>query len=456
MRLSRLCPAIALLLLSVPAFAQDRPAEINPAERPPDLDLLEPDRPLPEVDILTIEDPGGVASTLAGTSLVEIQNEDALVRFRLNTDGGFVLPGVLNSGVIPATEAGTRLMWYPRKAAFRAGRVTGAQWDDASIGHYSTAMGYNTRASGIYSTAMGGGTTASGQSSTAMGVSTTASGSYSTAMGWSTTASGSYSTAMGWSTTASGGNSTAMGSTTTASGTWSTALGYNSTASGSDAVAIGEHVTASGSASTAMGRYASTDGRQGSFVYGDRSTITVMNASADNQFSVRAAGGYRLFSNAGLTAGVTLAAGAGSWTSVSDRNRKEDFLPLEGEEVLLRLREVPVSSWRYIAEEDTNVRHIGPMAQDWDAAFPELGGDGLTINSGDFDGVNLAAIQALEVRTRRMQDLEAALLEVTSENAELRAQMAILQAEQTAGAARIAAIESALATGRSTFVATTD
>jgi uncharacterized small protein (DUF1192 family) len=49
------------------------------------------------------------------------------------------------------------------------------------------------------------------------------------------------------------------------------------------------------------------------------------------------------------------------------------------------------------------VRHIGPMAQDWHAAFG-LNDDPLTINQGDFDGVNLAAVQALDARTAPLVD----------------------------------------------------
>jgi hypothetical protein len=63
------------------------------------------------------------------------------------------------------------------------------------------------------------------------------------------------------------------------------------------------------------------------------------------------------------------------------------------------------------------------MAQDWDRAFG-LSGDSLTINSGDFDGVNLAAVQALERRT-----------------AEQRAEIDALRAENRALAERLARIE---------------
>ena len=64
--------------------------------------------------------------------------------FALLADGGFAANGVLNTGTIPATGIGTRMMWHPKKAAFRAGHDHPA-WDDVNIGQYSAAFGLNTR-----------------------------------------------------------------------------------------------------------------------------------------------------------------------------------------------------------------------------------------------------------------------------------------------------------------------
>ena len=138
----------------------------------------------------------------------------------------------------PASGAGTRMMWYPDKGAFRAGRVLDNNWDKDEIGNYSVAMGYNTKASGSSSTAMGNETTASQNGSTAMGFRTTSSGPGSTAMGYLTIASGDQSTAMGFQTTASGWYSIATGSNTKASGGFSTAMGRNARAVGEYSFAI--------------------------------------------------------------------------------------------------------------------------------------------------------------------------------------------------------------------------
>ena len=110
---------------------------------------------------------------------------------RVNGTDGLLVTGTVGSGNTIDTEitgAGTRMFFNPRKAAFRAGKVDGNHWNDANIGGYSVAMGFNTTAQGAYSMALGYNTTASGTNSTAMGVGTTASGSVSTVLGSGTTA----------------------------------------------------------------------------------------------------------------------------------------------------------------------------------------------------------------------------------------------------------------------------
>jgi hypothetical protein len=184
-----------------------------------------------------------------------------------------------SAGDTPASGGGTRMMWYPDKAAFRVGGVSGTQWDKDSIGIYSMSMGSSTTASGNYSTAIGFSTTASGWYSTSMGSSTTASGSRSTAMGKSTTASGWYSTAMGDGTTASAESSTAMGEGTTASGSRSTAMGAYTTSSGSYSTAMGFSTTSSGISSTAMGAYTTASGYR-STAMGDGTTASGYRSTA--------------------------------------------------------------------------------------------------------------------------------------------------------------------------------
>ena len=290
------------------------------------------------------------------------------------------------------------------------------------MGAGSTAFGINARASGLESTAMGDSTTASGTASTAMGTSTTAGGTASTALGSGTTASGSESTAMGQDTTASANNSTAMGFLTTASGDTSTALGSNTTASGSSSTAMGRDSAAGGNESLALGLGVTANGNgsvvlgshavarvvaPGTFMFGDRSTATDLVGSLPDQFLVRAAGGVVFHSNASLTAGVQLGPGGSQFLGFSDVRIKRDFRPLDGETVLAKLAGMPVHEWSYIAQ-DPAIRHVGPTAQDFHAAFG-LGEDPLRIGTMDADGIALAGVRAVEARTREMRDAHEAL-----------------------------------------------
>lgn len=139
-----------------------------------------------------------LADDMYHTGNVGIGTESPEFKLTLDNDGGIIAKGTYFSGAALSTSgAGPRLIWYPRRAVFRAGYVNGAQWDDANIGSYSTATGRNTTASGDSSTAMGHSATASGWISTAMGLGTTASGNFSTAMGREIEAGANYVVAVG-------------------------------------------------------------------------------------------------------------------------------------------------------------------------------------------------------------------------------------------------------------------
>jgi hypothetical protein len=141
---------------------------------------------------------------------------------------------------------------------------------------------------------------------------------------------------------------------------------------------------------------------------------------------------------------VSVAAGGGSWSSVSDRNRKENFLSLDGEDVLARLRAVPVSTWNYRAQ-DRSIRHMGPMAQDLYAAF-RLGESDLMINTVDIDGINMSAVQAVAARTDELRAQNASL---HAETTQLRVENASLHAETAQLRARLERIEALLAASSS-------
>jgi hypothetical protein len=295
--------------------------------------------------------------------------------FRVNVDGGALFGGTYDgdgSGTgIPAEGSGTRMMWYPRKGAFRAGGISGTQWDAANIGDYSVAIGQDVRASASNAVA----------------------------------------------------------------------FGLRSTAAQQSSFAAGEDNTASGAASVALGYHAHTNARQGSFVFSDRSSVDTLRAGVNHSANWRVSGGFRVFTASNLSTGVTIQSGAsvsnwgqsnaviststgaylstsGIWTNTSDVNRKHLFERIAGEDVLTRLRSMPITSWSYRTDDD-GIRHLGPTAQDFRAAFG-LGNDDVTIGTVDADGVALAAAQALDARTTAQQQRIEAL---ERENAELRARL---------------------------------
>jgi hypothetical protein len=307
--------------------------------------------------------------------------------FRVNVDGGTTFGGTYDgdgSGTgVPAEGAGTRAMWYPRKAAFRAGGINGTQWDAANIGDYSVAIGQDVRASASNATA----------------------------------------------------------------------FGLRSTAAQQSSFAVGEDNTASGAASVALGYHAHTNARQGSFVFSDRSSVDTLRAGVNHSANWRVSGGFRIFTSSNLSTGVTIQSGAttsnwgqanaiistsqgaylgtdGVWHDNSDVNRKHLFAGLSGEDVLQRLRALRVGSWSYKVDPDS-VRHVGPMAQDFFAAF-RLGRDERTIAAIDEGGIALAGIKALDARTvaqqARMDALERENAAVRRENSELRARLDRIEA----------------------------
>jgi len=525
----------------------------------------------------------------------------------LMDDGSMIQTGTFGSGTdIAISGAGTRMIWYDKKGAFRAGGISGGQWDNANIANYSVAMGQNTMANGINSVATGGNSyasgtyavamgqndsatgsnavamgsfnkatqsgavamglsnTASGQNSFAVGQNDTAgagaaavlgsgnaamgansfvagggnrasanyasvlgknsqaSGFASTAMGEVDTSTANYAVALGWSNKSSGQKSFTVGGGNKASGTGAfaggesctatgndaIAIGYNSTAtnwgavalgltslaSGQNSFAVGQWDTASGNAavalcsgnvssginsltagtanratnyytvafgrsalasgytatadgysdtasgdySVAFGTRVSTNSHAGSFIFGDARTVfNSTRNDADNQMMMRFVGGYKLYTDTLSAVGVQVAAGGNSWATISDVRKKENFVPVNGEDILHKISKFRLTSWNYKGQNPKQFRHYGPMAQDFYAAFgkDKLGtvGNDTTIGQADMEGISFTAIQALEKRTQQLQqDNDRATAEISTlkkENDELQARMAKMEKE---------------------------
>jgi len=305
--------------------------------------------------------------------------------------------------------------------------VGGGKNNIASGDSTTVGGGQNNVASGSYATVSGGysNTVTADSSTVGGGAFHTVTGTRATVGGgWQNTASGAYATVGG------GGLNNASGSDATVGG------GYSNTVSGSYATVGGGHSnTASGSRSTVGGGNSNTAAGDYSFVVGRRakntntthdgvflfadSTNADFNSSTANEFAARANGGVRFVSSSG-----TCSTTGGAWSCTSDRNAKMNFAAVDGREVLSKVAALPIQTWSF--KDNAAVRHIGPMAQDFYAAFG-LGDGDKTISTIDLDGVALAAIQALH-----------------QENKALRAENAALKAEVVALGARLAAIERAL------------
>jgi len=169
------------------------------------------------------------------------------------------------------------------------------------------------------------------------------------------------------------------------------AMGNNVLVTGATSWAAGQNLTANGHFSTAMGSNASTNGRTGSFVYGDNSTTDTVGNTANHQFMVRADGGYVFYSSEDLTMGVQLASGGGSWSMISDRNKKKHIQLLQPLSFAPQFESINVFSWMYKGQNDL---HIGPMAQDFYSTF-NVGEKPYYINMIDSDGVTFLGIKML-------------------------------------------------------------
>jgi hypothetical protein len=301
-------------------------------------------------------------------------------RFRVDNDGSILSVADYTGGVnttAPAEGSGTRFMWYAAKGALRAGQINGTQWDDANIGLYSTAFGENVRALGDNAIVVGKNSVAANTGTVALGEGHTATGANSVALGYGAS------------------TSTINGSPRTGTFVFSdrsVPLTYSFNSSSPD-IETQFHPTVTNSfnvrAINGSFFYTNTALTTGFIFNSTTATMTLTNS----RLSMASDGSTTLTSNSGGSAGVTLPAGGGSWNSLSDRNMKANFAAVDTRAILRGVLGLPISTWNYKSQPDS-VRHIGPMAQDFFAAF-KVGEGNKTIATIDPDGVAFAAIQGL-------------------------------------------------------------
>jgi hypothetical protein len=219
----------------------------------------------------------------------------------------------------------------------------------------------------------------------------------------------------GYNNTASGAFATVAGGFTNTAGPYANVSGgYNNTASGDDsAVGGGISNTTSGLFATVPGGYSNIAGgdysfaagyrahadSEGCFVWNDHSATSENNCGGvANRVVMRASGGFFFLTHPSNVVGATLSPGATAWSTFSDRRFKDYVRTVDGRRVLRKLAAMPISTWNWKSQ-DPGIRHMGPMAQDFRAAFG-LGESETHISTVDADGVALAAIQGLHAELR--------------------------------------------------------
>ena len=219
-----------------------------------------------------------------------------------------------------------------------------------------------------------------------------------------------------------GDNNTAAGN----SALWSNTTGIENTANGWNSL----WSNTTGSDNTAIGLnalYSNTTGDRNTAIgvgadvgAGDLTNATAIGAGA----VVDASNKVRIGDSS-----VTVIEGQVAYTFTSDRNKKENFQPVDGEEVLRKIRQFDLTSWNYIGQDAKTLRHYGPMAQDFYGAFGHdaIGtvGTPKTINSGDMAGIMMVAIKALAMENVQ---LKSAVATQEAVNAEQRKRLEALTA----------------------------
>jgi hypothetical protein len=331
--------------------------------------------------------------------------------------------------------------------------VGGGEYNVASGGGATVGGGYSNSAGGAFNTVAGGYQNNAGSANDTIG-----GGIYNlTSSQASTVAGGSGNTASGPGAFVGGGgfDGNSFSGNTAYGGASTVAGGFGNVAANTYATVCGGYSNnAAGIFSFAAGNRAKAL-YQGDFVWSD-SQASDFNATTSDQFAVRARGGINFQANGGIFmsvsgssglhpaalalnstsangVGVYVAEGSSDAATVfvntgsgdiikgfsggtggnlvfevvnngtvyangvaltSDRNAKENFTALDSQSVLAKVVSLPVTEWNYKADQKS-VRHIGPMAQDFQAAFRLDGGDDKHISVVDEGGIALAAIQGL-------------------------------------------------------------
>jgi len=114
-----------------------------------------------------------------------------------------------------------------------------------------------------------------------------------------------------------------------------------------------------------------------------------------------------------------------NWVNASDRNSKENFTAVDGNELLYQIAQLSITRWNY--KGNNQAEHIGPTAQDFKAAFG-VGADDKSISTIDPSGIALAAIKALNGKMQELNAKTTQLEDQAQEITELKAELDAIKA----------------------------
>lgn len=261
---------------------------------------------------------------------------------------------------------------------------------------------------GNYNTAVGDGSLAHGFRNTA---GTAASDSANIALGLRNTTSARGASAIGFENEAHGRGSSAIGYQNEARGNYSFAAGIESQANASQTVAIGTRARAHHSGSVVI---CATNNTSAADTIGTANNAGIVMLAErgmflTNQFGQATWDQTKLLNT---STGAYLSNG-GTWTNSSDSTRKSNIKHIDNADILQKIRLLNISEWEY-KDDEGRARHIGPMAQDFYAAFG-LGHDATSISTIDPAGVALSGIQALADENEQLKERVHALEQLVNQ-----------------------------------------
>lgn len=301
---------------------------------------------------------------------------------------GFLVTGYSSStGSVPDLGYGTRMMFFPGKAAFRAGAASSVGWNSVNVGRYSVAMGWQPEAIEYGAVALGNQARARGYKSTAIGDVLYAEGDYSLALGRRNRALSFAECVVGQSATSYTPNSATA---------WDPDDRIFTVGNGqfgpSDALVILKNGL------IGLGGEATPDAdlhiKQSDLNPNGTGGLMLESQSSYENWKFYHNGAHLGIAQNGI-ARAYVQSGTGAWITTSDRYKKKNIVGMDN--VLTRVNQLTPVKYHYTDQNDTDQKISGFIAQEVATLFPEMvhykGDEVLGLNYAEFGVLAIAAIQ---------------------------------------------------------------